>query len=306
MRSNNHRRGKGGRNASRKKQSSSEDDVGQYPARFAANAAIVHWRNPKVIDPFPQRYRTVMTIAFEGYIAAGTGPALYYIRGNSVWIPASGGGFTNILPAIATTQPTGYSNLVNATFFQAWRVHGSRIVYQIAPEAAVDTCNLTITPSFLVTQPASVQLALSQQFTKSKMVSESQPEGSQTIVNKITTARLFGVRPQAIEDDLSGQFYGTVAGAPANPWYWVINYAPSNVAVSVNKTPFKFKVEYDIELFADSTADNLETMRARKATPLEVFEATPCTAAELLRAYRANPTPEGMKAYVKQLALESP
>jgi len=256
-----------------------ETGVGDYPTEFSSSGNLVVWKNPRVRDFFPQRFRTIMQMTFDGYIPVGSGGTTYYIRGNSLYLPAFGGGFPNALPAIATLSPTGYGNLVNATFFQHWRVMGSRITVQFLPEAAVDTTILTVTPSFLANQPASVALAMGQQFTRDREIAESQPMGSQIVVNKMTTHRLLGVRKQAILDDLSGQFYGGVAAYAGNQWYWVINYTNANRSVTINKLPYRVRIEYDCELFGDSTADNLEL---RKEVP-----TVPSQPSELLDAYLA-------------------
>jgi hypothetical protein len=234
------------------------------------------------MDPYPQRYRTVFSTTFSGFVAAGTGAVRYYIRGNSLYLPASGGGWpTNILPAIATTNMTGYSNLVNGTFYQAWRVLSSRITVQISPEAAVDTCGISVTPSFLATTPATFDDADSQQFTKVKNIAESQPIKDQTVTNAIRTSQFLGVREEAILDDLSLQFYGLVGATPSNQWFWVVNFKPANQVVTINKIPIRVTLQCEAELFADSTADNLETLRRRSQSTLTQQP----TSSELLAAY---------------------
>lgn len=277
------RKSKANRKTGHRSSKDAENGVGEYPTEFSATGDLVIWKNPKVRDFFPQRFRTIMQCAFDGYIPVGSGGTTYYIRGNSLYLPAFGGSWPNALPAVATINPTGYGNLVNATFFQQWRVLGSRISVQLMPEAAVDTTIITVTPSFLANQPSSPELAMAQQFTKDREVSESQPLSSQTVVNKMTTHRLLGVRKQAVLDDLSGQFYGGVAVYPSNLWYWVINYTNANRSVTINKTPYRVRIEYECELFGDATADNLELFRKRDV-PVETSSVPP---SKFLDAYIA-------------------
>jgi hypothetical protein len=256
------RKAKGPRKGQKKKNGrDAEDDTRQYPPVAKASMDIIVWQNPRVRDPLPQRFRTVFTMAFEGVTAAGTGPSRYFVYGNSVITPASGGGWTNSNPAIASLQPTGLTRLLNSTSYQVFKVHGSRISVEMAPQAQVDTVVLAVTPSFLSTQPANYGAAIGQQFTRDKMLVEGTPRSSRTVINKMATHRLYGVRPQAIEDDLSGKMQGDVTTHPANPWFWVITFELSGNGVLINGLPYRVTVEYDCELYGDATADNVITLR---------------------------------------------
>lgn len=248
------RRGKTG-------QMATDGDRTAFTEQYSATNDLVIWKNPRSKDPFPQRFRTVMHTAIQGSVPVGTSSNLYFVRGNSAYLPFVGGAWGSGLPGIGTLNPTGYSNLVNNNFFYKWRVMSSKIRVQFAPQAAVDTIVVTVTPSFNSATPASTQAALTQQFTKYKTIGENQPESSQTITSEMHTHRLLGVRRQAILDDLSGQFFGNAASTPANVWAWVVNFQVIDAAVSINKIPYTCEVMHEIELFGDSTAADLETVK---------------------------------------------
>lgn len=228
-----------------------------------------------------------MHSSIAGWIPAGTGTNQYFVRGNSVYLPWIGGNWANALPAIATTNPQGYASLVNADIYQKWRVISSRIKIQLQPEAAVDNVICSVTPTFLAAQPATVEKALAHEFSRSANISMSQPTGSQTIVNKITTHRLLGVRKQALLDDLSGQYIGATAATPLLTWSWLINFDTSDKTVTINRLAYRVDMEYDVELFGDSAGADFpfaETGGYQLPAP---DRAVPDSSAELLKKYTA-------------------
>jgi hypothetical protein len=233
----------------------------EFPAMTYASMEVVCWRNPLRRDPFPQRYRTVFTIANQGFMTAGTNVQRWYCLLNGMYLPFNGGGWINANPAPATDNPTGYSNLVTVGFFQKWRITASRIRFQVCPESGSDTIEVSVTPSFNNAQPSTADVAPAQQFTKSALITNATPKSSQTVINRMSVHTLLGVSKGAIVNDLSGQFYGALASNPANLCYWVINMKQGNNVVSINNIPWRCIVEYEAELWGDSTAIEPETLK---------------------------------------------
>lgn len=201
-----------------------------------------------------------MYTSVEGYVAPGTGDQRYFCVMNTGITPFNGGGWTNSTPAIATVKPTGWSNICNVQMYETFRITASRISVTFAPEAQVDSVNVTVTPSFLNSQPASTALAIGQAFTRNALIVEGQPRSSNTVVNKVSLSMLLGVSEKAIQDDLSARFYGGYNTNPSILAYWVINFNVVNGTVTINNLPWVIELEQEVEFFGDATADNIQTL----------------------------------------------
>lgn len=227
---------------------------------------MVHFSIPKRIDPFPQRYRTVLTTAFSGAVPTSVSSLQAIARLNSIYLPVTGGNWPGSVPAISTLKPTGFDRLMSIYAYRLFRVVASRIVVEVTPIADVDTVLVTITPSTSSSNPPGASEAMSTELTRFKQISRGQPASSNRVTNKISVSTLMGVRPQAIEDDMSGSFTGTYNANPGVALYWTVwikNISGANFNTAVTYT---VRLEHDVICWADTQATDpplFEGMRMR-------------------------------------------
>jgi len=249
-----------------------------YRLATSVNALRLTYANPRRLMPFPPRFRTIMTTSTKGYVSSGTGQLLWYCRMNGVNLPFSGGGWNNGLPAIATLQPTGLKSVWNTDLYNRYRVISSRITLVLSPQATADTTLVTITPSVFANSPSTNYSALAQPLTVHKTVSANTAPGARTLINRVSTSQLLGVRSQAIEDDLSGQFIGNIiSGSAVDPvamHYWIVNFYTEDGTVYGGNIVFDCQLEHEVEFFGDDSGSVVEV-------PL----VTPPSAASLLQQY---------------------
>jgi hypothetical protein len=205
-----------------------------------------------------------LTTAIRGNIPAGTGPVLRYIRLNSCNTPFAGASWPAALPAIGTLNPTGFSKLCNANFYQNFRVLGSRVKIEVAPVADIDVMVTTVTPSLLNSTPVDTASAQAQQFTVTKIIQRGQPAKDSTLVNKISCATLLGVPERAIKDDLSFNNTGSYAQNPLVVSYWIVNMVREDGAVTNSNIGYRVVLEHDVEFWGDSTGQDIEAVVAAK------------------------------------------
>lgn len=242
-----------------------DDGQGLYKDRFSISKSLVMYASPRRMDPYPQRYRTIFTAALYGYLPVAAGPQVFYVKLNTCYFPFTAGGWLNPSTPLATLAPTGYSTLNNASMYQKHRVLSSRIEINVPMQDASETIAVTITPSFLNTSPNTVQAAKSEQFTTSRSFNVSSQANNYGLRNKISVARLLGVRESAIQDDLSGQFNSAYNASCSNPCYWVVNVRPY-VGATVTDTPYEVLVQWEVECYGDSVAGQPETFVVVKRT----------------------------------------
>jgi hypothetical protein len=257
-----------------RKQSKKKDkkgDYGRYAREFSAREELVIYKNPARNTPYPRRYRTIVKTSMSGYVAAGTGATRYFARMNSVYLPFNGGGWAALTPAAATVKPTGLSHLFAADFYNLARVISSRIKVIYSPGDAADTVQLTVTPSSTNLFPATVEAASGQDYNKFKQITIGTPLSSQTVTNEVSQSLLLGVREQAIQDDLSGQFTCSYLSHPVQTMYWVVNFRPDNGGVTAQPAAISVILEHDVELWANADANQPEAMVEAEGTP------GPCT-----------------------------
>ncbi len=227
---------------------------------------MVHYANPRRIDPFPQRYRTVLTTAFRGEF--GTGAAAFHqmCRLNSPFQPFDGLDWPGANPATSGLNATGFTRLCNVYAYRLFRVLSSRIVVEISTVADVDTVLVTITPTSSSSNPPTAQAALSQEFTTYKQITRGQPQSSCRVVNKMSQNLLLGVRQAAIEDDLSGSFTGSYMGYPGNVLYWVVNIVNLNSEAFNTGVGYTVRLEHDVEFWGDTQGTDPDLIAKRPVT----------------------------------------
>lgn len=217
---------------------------------FASNNIVSYISRMQL--PFPPRYRCKLTTAFYGYIATGASAANNWsAKLNSAYLPFNGGGWTNSAPAIATNVPTGYPSLLNTLLYQSARVYSSRITVEFLPQNLLDTIICTITPSDGNVVPSSVALALEQPYTKQLMMSSSKmnSKNGSALSNSISQHKFVGVRHQAIEDDLSGEYIQQWDSDPARLMFWVVNTVAPDGAVLTAPLEYRVKITHYLECF---------------------------------------------------------
>lgn len=256
------KKGGGNRRAGQKSETTDVTNPNQpYRLAMAVSPIKLTYMNPRRQMPFPTRFRTIMTSGFRGIIPAGSTTVQYFCKLTSVNLPFAGGGWPNSSPAVATLYPAGCRVIWNTNLYNRFRVESSRIKVILSPVTSLDTMLVSITPGVFANVPASAQIAISQPNAVWKTISYSTPESARTLTNRIAVHQLVGVRKQAIEDDLSGQFYGNiVSGTPVEPvaqHYWVLN-AERNDSGSVNSNfGFEVELQHEVEFFSDDDGQNV-------------------------------------------------
>lgn len=213
--------------------------------------------------PFPSRYRTKLTSNNYGVTAQGgvSGQCRFNFPLNYVFLPFNGtpsNTFTWNGLGIATQNPIGLTTLCNTNFYRNFRVIASKIIVTATPQSPQDSIICTITPSVNTGLPVNAANALSDQWTKQAVFCSGQQASGQAYKNKlsnsITQHKFLGIRRQAIEDDLSLSYTGDFAPtAPLKLLYWIVNIVTEDNAAFTLGVEIKFRVEYDVEFYNDSS-----------------------------------------------------
>lgn len=228
------------------------------------DAELVVYRNIKSI-PFPSRYKCRFETNVYGYLSSGTNSGYYAAKLNSITFPLNQAPILpNSTPPVTVQQPTGYSSLVNTFLYTKWRVYNSRITVEFLPESLTDTIQAVVVPvSNTGVMTPTTAFAMNQPFAKSGLMSASKDDhnargGGSEIISSMTQHKLLGVRSQAIEDDLSGQFTGGYMTDPTSLMVWQISWAtPDSVNLSAN-CKYRVRIEHFVELFNPFTGNTLE------------------------------------------------
>ena len=230
-----------------------------------SNKELIIYKAPAQM-PYAPRFRTKFSCDVYGYWNASSiimGGIQMYVKLNGLLTPYNGGNWSNALPGITTLMPTGLTALLNSQLYQSFRVYGSRIEFEMLPNAAVDSVECTITPSESVGAPATVATAMSQPLTKSGFFSFSKNDvnsrkGS-TLINSCTQHRLLGVSKSAIENDLSGNYEGSNLANPIVPMFWIVNVATANGILNTLSIDYRCKMTYFVELWANNSGNLVQT-----------------------------------------------
>lgn len=217
--------------------------------KYSANSNMVVYMAPRQL-PFAPRYRCKMTACIYGSQPAGVSSGHYYAKLNGAHLPLNGTWPTATVPPVASLNPTGYSAIINSTLYQNVRVYASKFEIEFLPQALTDTVEVTVTPSQTSANPATTQVAMAQENTKSMFMSSSKTnsKSGSAITNAIAVHKFIGVSNRAIEDDLSGNYDHTFNGDPFALLFWVVNWAcPDGV---ITATPLEFRAKITIYLEA--------------------------------------------------------
>jgi hypothetical protein len=68
-------------------------------------------------------------------------------------------------------------------------------------------------------------------------------------VHSISQAKFLGVRPQAIQDDLSFKYCGNYNSAPSTPLYWSVQVETGDNAILNSPLEVRIQMLYHVEFF---------------------------------------------------------
>jgi hypothetical protein len=129
-------------------------------------------------------------------------------RGNSIYDPDYTG---------AGGQPLGRDQWV--TFYQNYRVHQSRIRVNFgAVSGGATQQDVAIIPNTSTSDFTSATRAMESPYSKWGTLTGIASLGTKTITNAMSTAKMYGVKQEAVEID--DQFRAAAGGNPTNSWYW--------------------------------------------------------------------------------------
>lgn len=232
----------------------------QKNKKINSSKELITYMAPRQM-PFPPRYRCKFTTAIYGDITGAVASGQYAVNLNSIYQPFAGGSWAAALPAIGTLQPSGFSSMLNANFYRAFRVYGSKIVLEMLPQALTDTVEAVLTPSINGVAPANTATAMSQPYSKSCFFSSSKENNGKkgVLSNYITMHRLFGVSKRAIEDDLSGNYIGAYNADPAVLTQWFLTWATPDAVNISSHVQYRVIITHYCELFETAPGNFLIT-----------------------------------------------
>lgn len=210
--------------------------------------------------PFPPRFRTKMTCAIYGSIAAGVNTATFTSKLNSCLLPFAGGTWTGASPAIATLNPAGFSAICNQNYYTSFRVYSSKILVEFLPQALADTIQIVIVPS-ISTGGSVFAVSLEQPYAKSMFMSSSKQNSARgsALTNYITVHKFMGVSKRAIEDDLSNKFNGFFNAQPGTLLEWVVEFVTPDAVVTVTPLEYRAVMTYYVEFYNAVNSTFVET-----------------------------------------------
>jgi len=209
----------------------------------------------------PSRYMTKFTAVSYGFMSPGanSGDLRFNFEMNTPLLPfqntvfVNGGTWTYNNITMATYQPPGFSTLLNANTYRSYRCLASSIEVEVDVQSVADSVTVAVTPSNSTAVPATVGAALSQRYTKSKTVISG---NNRSVKHFMPIYKFEGVRKQAIEDDLSGNFTSAYNAVPGKLYYWIVNVETGDNAVLNSALIIRFKIVYYTECF-DQTNSTL-------------------------------------------------
>lgn len=199
--------------------------------------------------PFPQRYRTKLRCSITGNLVAATSPSVYYVSGNSAYLPFAGGAWPGVVVAsTATLQPCGFSNLCSSAGpYNNWRCYSSQIRAKMVSGSVTDMITYTLTPGNTGSSPSTVSDALAEPRTKS--ASTQGGAASQGITHGYDLTNFLGLGPYAIRDDMIGVLSGSYVAAPTQQFRWYLCWTTSNGGTLGAAASYTIEMFFDVEFF---------------------------------------------------------
>jgi len=185
-------------------------------------------------------------------------PLLYTSQLNNIDTPFDTGlnAWTGSGLSVTTTQPTGLSSIFSTRCYQRFRVFAAKTSVRFQPGNLLDQPQCVIIPL----TPDTVYLGdtyysvMSQPYAKTTSWTAS--NNKHWLSNKISVSKLMGCSSLALKDDLSGNFYGTLASSPAQSCYWRYYISDQSGNLFSNAVGYQVRNEYWVE-FWDLAAGHL-------------------------------------------------
>jgi hypothetical protein len=131
---------------------------------------------------------------------------------------------------------------------------------------------MTVTPTANNANPASTEVAMAIQFTRSKNMPAAASSAQNTINNKMGVHTLVGVRRQAVEDDLSQQYTGTYTAAPNASQWWAINVSTDDAVNTTSNVGYTVVLQHEVEFWADHTAEDTALVQKSEMTSTDALK----------------------------------
>lgn len=227
--------------------------------------------------PISNRVRTVLTINFIGYLAAGAlnegGYGYTPIYYSYPFTPFTSSGLTiagNSVTTVANLNPAGLLSFMNGTdtgLYSRGKVFASSIRAIVTPQVVADTCSVCIVPYRTNSSQrfASLETAASAPLASNiRQCSYIGDTRANMIKHYCTSSQLFGVKPDAINAGTEYSF--TYTQAPAQDINWAIVYQVNNATANDNLINVSVEVKYYIE-FSEQTQPGLPDIYASPNEP---------------------------------------
>lgn len=190
----------------------------------------------RMINGFPDRYRTFLTYTERVTVTSTTGAtATYRFAGNGLFDP-------NITGTGA--QPINYDAF--SAQYGKYRCHGSKISLVCPNSAGTVSADVVLYPENSTTSIA-IEEALGQPYAKSIFGANYAGGGNPVITSGITSGKVLGRNVREFEgSDLTAAAY---TANPSDIWYWTILFNSTDRSTTLSAAPFTVKIVYDVEFF---------------------------------------------------------
>lgn len=227
--------------------------------------SLFRYNNPKsqisLRNPYPQRFRTVLTCNWSGNLNAGalnfTGYAFFYINGNACQNPfvnfpgtlsisSNGGSITN-----ANQTPAGFGNLFGTLGGSApygrVRCIASKLKMHASPLTGGDIFNMVINPYIIGTTGfGSIISAGQAPMSRGPLLcTGNNNQSMNTLTAYLSTAQVFGLdRKHVYEDDT----YTFTSGVlPVNEWRWRVQFNTIDNTTNTGQFAINIQMRYYVE-----------------------------------------------------------
>jgi len=237
-------------------------------SQFGADALVYVTRFNKH-NPVPLIYVTRFTASGYFYTTsgAGTGDYNWSFKLNSCYQPffnvTTGITWGNLTPS--TYNPAGFSQLLNATFYQSFVVYDTLMEVDITPQSVVDSVICTVTPSTTSGTPATVGAAMAHPFTKQQTFASGRVYklGDYPLKIRMPPHKFLGIPFRNYLNDTSGNYVGAYDADPPNLYPVVVNIETGDNATLSNPLEVRVRMTYWVKIYA-LAFESLHTTLSRR------------------------------------------
>lgn len=200
----------------------------------------------------PDRFRTKMSVSYQGYIAVGATSSYFDIYGNSLYQPFTTSRtiatlVTGVFSSNTAASPIGYTEL--AALYNEYRVRGTRIKLTATPQNQADTITLVITPVCSVNGSVAPPVySINQRYSRWKQIQNTNNVKENTIIHYMPSNKVLGLTKQQYDDQLP------VVNGNAPPasldWYWQVQVYTNNGSVTAGQVMVTVELDLYVE-FSD-------------------------------------------------------